>query len=85
MAASGGSGVPTKEAFCMSETSETKKQKRIILTLWEGGILEIRVPKITFNRRQLFSAVFILFVVLTKGDKLPEAIAWGKNLLALLR
>lgn len=85
MAVSGGSGVPTKEAFYMSETSETKKQKRIILTLWEGGILEIKVPKITFNRRQLFLAVFILFVVLTEGDKLPEAIAWGKNLLALLR
>jgi hypothetical protein len=85
MAASGGSGVPTKEAFYMSEANDTRKQKRLILTLWEGGILEIRVPKITFNRRQLFLAVFLLFVVLTEGDKLPEAIAWGKNLLALLR
>lgn len=62
-----------------------KKQKRVIITVWEGGTVEVRVPKIVLSRRQLFWVVIILATALTGINNLPQVIQWGNNLLALLR
>jgi hypothetical protein len=62
-----------------------KKQKRVIITIWEGGFVEIRVPKIVLSRRQLFWAALIIATALTGINNLPQVIQWGNNMLALLR
>ena len=79
---------PASKGGCtMSEANlEAKKQRRAVITIRirEGGITEIWVSKVTLNPRQLFWIVFISAAALKGFDKLPEAIEWGKNLLALL-
>jgi hypothetical protein len=62
-----------------------KKQKRVIITVWEGGVIEIRMPKIVLSRRQLFWGALLIATALTGINNLPEVIQWGNSLLALLR
>ena len=65
----------------MSEAKpETKKQRRVVITIWEGGITEVRVFKITLRPRQLFFGVLITVAALSWGN-LPQAIEWAVALL----
>lgn len=64
--------------------SEMKKQKRMVITIWEGGITEIRVPKITLSRRQLLLVALIVIAVLVGIDNLPKIIEWFKSISTLL-
>ena len=59
---------------------EPKRRKRIVITIWEGGITEIRVLKIVISPRQLFFGVLITVAALSWGN-LPQAIEWAVALL----
>jgi len=63
---------------------EQKRQRRIIITIWEGGITEVRVPKITLNRRQMLFLTLVIVTLLVGIDRLPEIIEGVRNLLVLV-
>lgn len=67
---------------------EKKKQKWAIVTLWEGWILEIKVPRLEIrlpkiSRKQLSWLMLFLAAALLGIDRMAAIIEWAKSVLAL--